>query len=193
MVHALGNKIKIQAIICPSCQRILLDEAVLHDKAPAGASPNHRCNGCGMEFLRTPNTVANPLATFYPRLVDHELRILCTTSGALSTNPTGNTNLVPRTRLGIPKVLMKIRPAQKPTPKLNLIKEAESPSYSTFDSPDKTSNEVSSCRHLGEGIQQDYPESHFGAFELEFREYSVRRANICSTAEDIAKIYQWLD
>ena len=146
-----------------------------------------------MEFLRTPNTVANPLATFYPRLVDHELHILRTTSGALSTNPTGNTSLAPWTRLGIPKVLMKIRPTQKPTPKLNPIKEAESPSYSAFSSPDKTSNEASSHRYLGEGIQHDYPESHFGAFELEFRENSVRRANIHVTMEDAAKLHQWLN
>ena len=127
-----------------------------------------------MEFLRTPNMVANPLATFYPCLVDHKLCILRTTSGALSTNPTGNTNLFPRTILGIPKVLMKIRPTQKPTPKLNPIKEAESPSYSTFSSPDETSKEVSSRRHLGESIQHNYPEFHFGAFGLEFQEDSIR-------------------
>ena len=65
-----------------------------------------------MEFLRTPN----PLATFYPRLVDHKLYILGTTSEALSTNPTGNTSLFPRTRLGILKVLMKVTPTQKPPP-----------------------------------------------------------------------------
>ena len=153
MVHTLGNQIKIQAVICPSCQRILLDETVLHDRAPAGASPNHQCDGCGMEFLRNPNMVANPLATFYPRLVDHELWILRTTSAALSTNPTGNTNLIPKVRLGVPRVLMKIRPAHKPTPKLNPIRENEvSPTRSAFSSPDETSHEVSSRRHLGEGI-----------------------------------------
>ena len=146
-----------------------------------------------MEFLCAPNTVANPLATFYQRLVDHELRILHTTSGVLSTNPTGNTNLAPWTKLGIPKVLMKIRPAQKPTPKLNPIKEAESPSYSAFSSPDKIFNKVSSHRHLGEGIQHDYLESHFRAFGLEFRENSIRRANICIAMEDAAKLHQWLN
>ena len=113
----------------------------------------HPPNTDATEFLRTPNTVANPLATFYPRLVDHKLRFLRTTSGALSTNPTGNTNLIPRVRLGVPRVLMKIRPAHKPTPKLNPIRETEvSPTHSAFSSPDETSHEVSSCRHLGEGI-----------------------------------------
>ena len=147
-----------------------------------------------MEFLRNPNTVANPLATFYPRLVDHELRILHTTSTALSTNPTGNTNLIPRTRLGIPRVLMKIRPAHKPTPKLNPIKETElSPPRSAFSSPDETSHEISSHRHLGEGVQPDFPESHCGAFGLEFREDSIKQANICITMEDTAEIHQWLN
>ena len=145
-----------------------------------------------MEFLRTPNMVANPLATFYPCLVDHELHILCTTSGALSTNPNGNANLFPKTKLGISKVLMKIRPTQRPTPKLNPIKEAGSPSYSTFSSPDETSKEVSSHRHLGESVQNDYPGSDFRAFGLEFRENSIRQANICITMEDTAKIHRWL-
>ena len=146
-----------------------------------------------MEFLRNPNTVANPLATFYPRLVDHELRILRTTSAALSTNPTGNTNLIPRDRLGVPRVLMKIQPAHKPTPKLNPIRETEvSPPQSAFSSPDETSHEVSSRRHLGEGIQPDFPESHYGAFGLEFRQDSIKRANIGITMEDTAKIHQWL-
>ena len=73
-----------------------------------------------MEFLCIPNMVANPLATFYPRLVDHELHILCTLSKALSANPTGGVNEFPKARLGIPKVLMKMRPIQRPTPRLNV-------------------------------------------------------------------------
>ena len=53
--------------------------------------------------------MANPLATFYPRLIDHELRILRTTANALSSNPTGWTNDSPRARLSISQLLTGMR------------------------------------------------------------------------------------
>ena len=71
---ALGEGVFLEALACPGCQRVLLDDYEVGESLP----PTHTCDACGTNLPRLPNTVANPYASFFPRLIDREIRILKT-------------------------------------------------------------------------------------------------------------------